>query len=333
MEVTESMVVESIMPSRNKRYLPITEVQQLLKGRSCQLEQDKIYGILGMLHYGKDLKVNYDLTLDEIEKQLYTLASSHGDNTWISGNGERHPHPGWGMAMRFTGGIPAPSSIALFSAPRIYNDAIEIVGSLCGKWSYVKELTPLEKPDTQSGPGYREVPLTKTCTSIITAISTRSNSMENCINALKSAFYLYQDESDDTLASIVNRNGLFDNFLCRFFLNGIGRWSAEKIKGKDEGALFANASVRLYAWYGFGRRLSLLEINTDAKVKNYRAVASVDQGQTSGFIMMIGLISKEVSVCIPVIKIKEKFKKVGGIMLVHLNELSNEIDQKTFSML
>ena len=58
MEVTESLSVESIIPNRNNRYLPITAARQLLLGRSCQLEQDKVYGMLGLLHYGRDLKHN-----------------------------------------------------------------------------------------------------------------------------------------------------------------------------------------------------------------------------------------------------------------------------------
>ncbi len=322
---TESLSVGSIMPDKKKRYVSITEAQHLLFGRSCTLEQDKIYGILGLLSYGRSLKVDYNLSLHEIEKKLYTLASINGDNTWISGNGERHPHPGWSMAMR-SGDTPSPSIIYLLSAPRINNDSIEIVGIKCGRWRYVKELTPLIEPDTES----REVPLTKTCTSIITATSMRSNSLESCTNALKSAFYLYDAESDSKLASIVDRNGIFDNWE---FTKGIERWSAKKLKGKDQGALFASASVIIPAWYRFGKRLSLIEIDTNCKDKNYRAVASLDENQASGDILMIGFISKEFSVCIPVIKSKEKLVRVGGIILVPINELNQEISPERFSML
>lgn len=330
-QITESLTVESIMPNRCGRYLPITAAKQLILGRSCQLEQDKVYGILGLLHYGRDLKVDYRLTLDEIEKQLYTLASENGDSTWISGNDERHPHPGWSLAMRLEG-LSVPSTIVIFSAPKIRNDAVEIVGGLCGRWKYVKELVPLLKPDIQSGPGYREVPLTRTCTSIITAISMKSSGLEACISSMKSAFYLYENDSDSTLASIVNRNGVFNSWLSRLLLNGIGKWSAEKLKGKDEGALFANAAARMYAWYGFGNRLSLIEINTNGN-KSYKAVASLGLDQTSGFMFMIGLISKDFSVCIPVTRIREKIKRVGGLILIPVNETGSEIEQKSFSML
>ena len=177
------------------------------------------------------------------------------------------------------------------------------------------------------------MPLTKTCTSIITAISTRSNSLESCTNALKSAFYLYDGEADSKLASIVNRNGIFNSWKNSLFTKGIGRWSAKKLKGKDQGALFANASVIIPAWYRFGKRLSLIEINTNGKNKNYRAVASLDQNQSSGDILMIGLVSREFSVCIPVIKSKEKLVRVGGIILIPINELNNEISPERFSML
>lgn len=132
------------MPDKKKRYLSITEAQHLLLGRSCTLEQDKVYGILGLLRYGRSLKADYSLTLHEIEKKLYTLASINGDNTWISGNGERHPHPGWSMAMR-SGDTPISSIINLFSAPRISNNTIEIVGIMCGRWRYVKEVNTTAK--------------------------------------------------------------------------------------------------------------------------------------------------------------------------------------------
>ena len=97
--------------------------------------------------------------------------------------------------------------------------------------------------------------------------------------------------------------------------------------------MFASAVARIYAWYGFGRRLSLLEINTNGKDKKYRAVVSLDQNLTSGLIMMIGLISKEVSICIPVTQVQEKFARVGGIILVPVSEIGSEINQKFFSML
>jgi len=330
-EVTESLSVESIIPNRNNRHLPITAARQLLLGRSCQREQDKVYGMLGLLHYGRELKVDYRLTLPEIEKLLYTLASQNGDNTWISGNGERHPHQGWSMAMR-SESRPIPSTIVLLSAPKIHYDCIELVGGLCGTWKYVKELVPLLKPDIASGPGYREVPLTKTCTSIITAISMRSSSLESSIDSMKSAFYLYEDENDLTLASLINRNELFDGLLSRFFLNGIGKWSREKLVGKDEGALFASVVARMNTWYGFGSRLSLIEIDTNGN-KSYKAVASLDQDQESGFILIIGIISKNFLVCVPVTKMQEKFKRVGGVILMSANEIGDETEQKNFQIL
>ena len=319
-QVTDSLSVESIIPNKKKRYLSIAEAQQLLIGRSCKLEQDNVYGMLGLLRYGSHLKADYNLTLEEIEKKLYTLASENGDYTWISGNGERHLHCGWSMAMK-SGGTPILCHFPLFSAPKISNNTIEIAGLMGGEWCYIKELTPLQKPD----PDAREAAITRTCTSIITAISMRSKNLESCKNALKAGFYLYDDEADSILASIINRNEIFNGWKDRFVSSGIGRWSKTKIKGKDQGALFASVVTRIYAWYRFEKRLSLIEINTNGKDKNYRAVASLDQNQTSGEIMVIGLVSKEISVCIPVIKAKEKFMRVGGIILIPFNEMNEKI--------
>jgi hypothetical protein len=318
--VTDSLVVDSIIPNKSQRYLPITGARQLFLGRDSALEQDRVYGMLGLLCYGEKLKADYSLTLCEIEKELYRLASDNGDNTWISGNGERHRDAGWGIAMK-SHGIPIPGTLMLFSAPRISDGAIDIAGSVCGRWAYVKELTSLLEPGAASS---REVPLTKTCTSIITAISMRSHNLESCINALKAGFYLYGNDADYELASMIKRNGIFDGWLLKFFLNGIGAWSKEKLKGKDEGALFANATARMYGWYGFGRRLSLLKVNTNGKDNNYRAVASLEHGQISGLLLAIGLVSREMAACIPVIKVKGGLARVGGLILIPLNEMDKE---------
>lgn len=330
-EPQKSLAVDSIMPIKNGKNFPYNAIQQLFIGREATIEQDKIYGMLGLVPYGRSMAANYNLTLEEIERDLYTIASCHGDNTWISGNGKRHRFPGWSLAMR-SDGVPIPSIIGMFSHPVITDRGIDVHGCLCGQWSYVKDLVALDKP----GPGEGlEIPITRTCTSIITAIAMKSKNLDQCINALKASFYLYGDNSDKMLASIIDRNHIFDNFISKFMLNGIGAWATKELNGCNEKAesFFANAATIINTWYRHGNNLSLVEINTDKKIDRYVSVAALEPEYRSGHILVIGLISKDISVCIPVIKIEEKLRRVGGVILIQISNLTNDISLERFQML
>ena len=84
---TDGADVLSSMNNTITRYrsgtLDLARILDNTNGRKCYREHDRFYGTLGILGY-KDFKVDYDISMDELNKTIVRYSHSKGDISWLT---------------------------------------------------------------------------------------------------------------------------------------------------------------------------------------------------------------------------------------------------------
>jgi len=70
--------------AENLRYL--ATIMQAIISRDCYRPQDRFYGVLGVLGY-KDFPVDYDISMDDLNRKIIQYACSKGDMSWLTVTG------------------------------------------------------------------------------------------------------------------------------------------------------------------------------------------------------------------------------------------------------
>lgn len=73
---------DAIKKYKNKTYDLVDVLSQSIN-RECFKPQDKFYGVLGILGY-RDFDVDYEIDMDELNREIARYAYSKGDISWIS---------------------------------------------------------------------------------------------------------------------------------------------------------------------------------------------------------------------------------------------------------
>lgn len=76
----------TVMENRSNGYLDLAQVMSECSNRDCFKPQDKFYGVLGILGY-KDFSVDYNISMEDLNKNIVKYAYSKGDLSWLSVGG------------------------------------------------------------------------------------------------------------------------------------------------------------------------------------------------------------------------------------------------------